>query len=346
MRRLFLARPLVSCLFFFCVLSARADRLKVALIDNEPVFHWTAFTSAISDDIDRALILRAFRQQGFHLPSHFVAEALQRKANQEYGGDQDKLEADLKSHGETMASWRQFTEEEIILQAMLARETKLPQDGHPPLTRAAWLASLRKGTKIRQIKPSVSENNDAGDAASFANAKADLLAQPSPEYPYLARRDFLQGKGLYLVHFDIKTGLAAEASVIRSSGHGILDESALHALHQWRVKPHTFTKLRVPYDFTISGDEAALLRAIGDNLLYAVRPHYPLAAGAHGVAGNGRFLLIINPSSGLVTDVQTLQTTHDQRLDAAAVKAFRQWRFRPHTLRKLIMPADFNLGYG
>jgi len=27
--------------------------------------------------------------------------------------------------------------------------------------------------------------------------------------------------------------------------------------------------------------------------------------------------------------------SHDQRLDASAVKAFRQWRFRPHILQKL-----------
>ena len=90
----------------------------------------------------------------------------------------------------------------------------------------------------------------------------------------------------------------------------------LQALRQWRIKPHTFTKIKVPCDFTLSGDEAALLRSIGDNLLYAIPPRYPFAAAAHGVIGRGRFQLIIDPSTGLVTDVRTLQTTHDQRLDA------------------------------
>jgi TonB family protein len=343
---LLLARQLIPCLFLVFALSARADRVKVAFIDNEPVFHWTVFTSFVSDDIDRALILRAFRQQRLHISPHLIDEGMQRTANQNYGGDQAKLEADLKSSGETIARFRQFAEEEIILEAMLTKETKLPQNGHPPPTRAAWLATLRKGTKIRQIKPGISEDNEAKDAGNFDDVKADLLVWHKPEYPYAARRDFLQGKGLYLVRFDLKTGWATEASIARSSGHAILDQSALQAMRQWRIKPHTYAKIKVPINFILSGDEAALLRAIGPNLLYAVPPRYPLAASAHGVAGNGRFQLIINPSTGLVTEVQTLQTTHDQRLDAAAVKAFRQWRFRPHTLQRLVVPADFNIRYG
>ena len=156
-----LARQLIPCLFFLLVLSARADRVKVALIDGEPVYHWTNFRSTVSDDVDRALILRAFRRQGFHLPEHFVDEAVQNKIKQDYGGDRAKLVANLKSHGETLASYRKYTAEEVILQAMLTRETKRPKNGHPPPTEAAWLASLRKGTKIRRIKPVAAEINDA-----------------------------------------------------------------------------------------------------------------------------------------------------------------------------------------
>ena len=62
--------------------------------------------------------------------------------------------------------------------------------------------------------------------------------------------------------------------------------------------------------------------------------------------GKGRFRLFVDPRTGLVTDVQTLETTHDTRLDAAAVKALRQWRFKPNTVRKLTVPIDFSFGYG
>ncbi|MGI8957897.1 MAG: energy transducer TonB [Chthoniobacterales bacterium] len=346
MRHLFLAWLLISCVLFASPLAARADRAQVGLIDNEPVYHWTSFSSFIQNDIDRALILRAFRQRGLGVPKHIVDDHLQKKIDQDYGGDRSKLLADLKENGESMNSYRQFFTEEISLQAMLMKETKLPQHGHSPPTEAEWLAALRKGTKIRTTTAKPEDRIDTNDAVQVSEAQADLLAKPLPEYPYIARRDFLQGQGLYLVRFDLKTGLAIQSSVVRTCGHPILDQSALQALRQWRIKPQTFAKIKVPFNFKMNGDEAALMRAIGHNLLYAVPPHYPLAAGAHGVAGKGRFQLVIDPSTGLVTDVQTLQTTHDQRLDAAAVKAFRQWRFRPHTLQKLVAPVDFNIRYG
>jgi TonB family protein len=196
----------------------------------------------------------------------------------------------------------------------------------------------------QRLPAKAAPNSD--EAARVAEALADLLARPVPEYPYAARRDYLQGQGLYLVRFDRGTGLVREVAVVHSSGHPILDQAALGALRQWRIKPHTFEKIKVPFNFELDGERAALLRAVGHNLLYAVQPRYPLEAGAHGVAGRGRFQLIINPSTGLVNDVQILETTHDGRLDAAAVKALRQWRFRPHTLTKLNVPVSFGISYG
>lgn len=351
MRFPFLTRRLIPCLLFILPLNAQAGRVKVAWIDRAPVYHWTNFLSAVHDDVDRALILRDFQRQGFHLPEHFVNEGVEKKINQDYGGDRKKLVDDLKSHRETMASYRQFTAEEIILEAMRLRETKQMKNGHPPPTESEWLASLRRGKQIRTIKIApqgltADEARDSDEAVLVTETKAALLATPLPEYPYAARRDYLQGKGLYLLRFDPATGLVREVSVGHSSGHATLDQAALMALHQWRIKPHTFEKIKVPFNFELDGERAALLRAIGPNLLYAAQPHYPLAAGAHGVAGRGRFQLMINPSTGLVTDVQILETTHDQRLDAAAMKALRQWRFRPRTLQKVVVPIDFSISYG
>jgi TonB family protein len=38
-----------------------------------------------------------------------------------------------------------------------------------------------------------------------------------------------------------------------------------------------------------------------------------------------------------VSDVKILETTRDWQFDTAAVRAYRQWRFRPHTLTKFIV---------
>ena len=224
--------------------------------------------------------------------------------------------------------------------------TPVRESTRPETVRAfsALLTTILLTVSTQRLTAKAAPESDG--AARLAEALADLLARPVPEYPYAARKDYLQGRGLYLVRFDPGSGLVREVSVVHSSGHTILDQAALGALRQWRIKPHTFEKVKIPFNFEIEGDRAALMRAVGHNLLYAVEPHYPLEAGAHGVAGRGRFQLVINPSTGLVKDVQTLETTHDVRLDVAAVKALRQWRFRPHTLTKLTVPISFDISYG
>ena len=80
-------------------------------------------------------------------------EALQNRINESYSGDRSKLIAELpEKHSETMGNYRQTIAEEVILQAMLARETKRPKNGHPPPTKTEWLASLRKGIRVQMIK--------------------------------------------------------------------------------------------------------------------------------------------------------------------------------------------------
>jgi TonB family protein len=183
---------------------------------------------------------------------------------------------------------------------------------------------------------------DPDDAFHSMAAKAGLLAAPMPDYPYAARVAELQGRGLYLVSFDPESGLVREVAVLHSTGYAILDETAIHALHRWRIKPHTSKKIAVPINFELNGERSARLRGSDPNILYAPQPHFPIVAAGLGVnhafPRHGRFQLNIDPSSGLVTDVKILETTRDWRFDTAAVRAYRQWRFRPHTLTKFIVP--------
>jgi TonB family protein len=60
-----------------------------------------------------------------------------------------------------------------------------------------------------------------------------------------------------------------------------------------------------------------------------VRPAHPR---------RGRFQLDIDPATGQVKDVTILETTGLWSFDSAAVQAFRQWRFRPHTLTQFVIP--------
>lgn len=169
-----------------------------------------------------------------------------------------------------------------------------------------------------------------------------MLAAPMPEYTYAARVAHLQGRGLYQVNFDPQSGLVREVTVLHSTGFALLDEAAIDSLHKWRIKPHTSKTIRVPVNFSIESETAARLRGNDPNVLYAPPPHFPMVAAGLGVnpgyPRHGRFQLNIDPSSGLVTDVKILETTRRWSFDIAAVQAFRQWRFRPHTLTKFVVP--------
>jgi hypothetical protein len=143
-----------SILFSFLIVlgQVEAARIRVAILDGVPVYHWTAFTSVYPNDIDRALILREFHRQGYKLPEHFVDEAIQIQIGQKFGGDRGALIKALQRENETLAHFRQFTSEELILQAMRRRETQTGKNGRPPRAESEWLASLRKGSRIQMLE--------------------------------------------------------------------------------------------------------------------------------------------------------------------------------------------------
>ena len=74
---------------------------------------------------------------------------------------------------------------------------------------------------------------------------------------------------------------------------------------------------------------------------YTPKPEYPLAArrilGERRlyITGHGIFRLHVRISTGLVTGVETVQSTGSAILDASALRTLRKWRFKPEVLRAL-----------
>ena len=76
--------------------------------------------------------------------------------------------------------------------------------------------------------------------------------------------------------------------------------------------------------------------------LYAPRPDYPRAARLDRVAGRGIFRLHTQIRTGLVKSVEVDRSTGSRILDGSALKALRQWRFRPRRLQVLQQKFDSN----
>jgi TonB family protein len=66
-------------------------------------------------------------------------------------------------------------------------------------------------------------------------AKALDMKNLPPSYPLLARRKGFEGRVLLLVNVDIK-GKVEDILIVESSGHRILDRSALEAVKKWEFQ--------------------------------------------------------------------------------------------------------------
>lgn len=98
------------------------------------------------------------------------------------------------------------------------------------------------GTQVKeqtQAPSSSSANSIAGPAAartSDADYKAAYLKNPKPPYPPLAVKMRLEGR-VDIIAEVLPDGRAGRVGIESSSGHDLLDQSALQTVKQWQFTP-------------------------------------------------------------------------------------------------------------
>ena len=88
---------------------------------------------------------------------------------------------------------------------------------------------------------------------SITSAKALAINSPRPVYPYEAKARHIMGSGVCVVTVDTGSGAVTDASMAQSIGSPILDNSAVSAFRQWRFRPGTVSKVKIPITFTMTG---------------------------------------------------------------------------------------------
>ena len=88
---------------------------------------------------------------------------------------------------------------------------------------------------------------------SMSRAKALAIYAPRPQYPYEARSRRITGSGVCVAEVDPGSGNVTSASMATSVGSPILDNAAVSAFRQWRFRPGTVSKVRIPITFTMTG---------------------------------------------------------------------------------------------
>ena len=89
--------------------------------------------------------------------------------------------------------------------------------------------------------------------AKTASSPDEAIVAPRPEYPSSARSQHLTGSGVAVVQVDPKSGHVTSARILDSTGHKILDESALKAFRQWRFKPGAASEIHIPILYVMRG---------------------------------------------------------------------------------------------
>jgi TonB family protein len=90
-----------------------------------------------------------------------------------------------------------------------------------------------------------------------------VLFCPQPPYPYEARANGLEGRGVFIMNVDPKTGAVASVTVGQSTGVSMLDQAAIQGLSRWKFKvPLQFkgTKVKCPVAYVLPKSTKALLK--------------------------------------------------------------------------------------
>jgi len=76
----------------------------------------------------------------------------------------------------------------------------------------------------------------AAKCEKAVKGQGPVLVKVFPDYPYPARDQHLEGSGLYRLNIK-PDGTVSSVTVLKSTGHMLLDQAAIHAFRQWRFKP-------------------------------------------------------------------------------------------------------------
>lgn len=88
------------------------------------------------------------------------------------------------------------------------------------------------------------------DEKLVADGKIDIR----PPYPTEAQTQRLTGNGVYVLQVDPKSGSVRSVTVAQSTGHKILDDSAVTTFASLRFKPHGALRVTIPVTFTMPPD--------------------------------------------------------------------------------------------
>lgn len=126
-------------------------------------------------------------------------------------------------------------EPEPLLEESLPEPTPAPTPEATPLPAPAPTMPERPKTAAKSpAKANPAPSRPA--APRVIEASPLSVKNPPPHYPETARRQGWEGRALVRARIEAD-GRVSACSLLRSSGHSVLDRSALAAVRKWRFRP-------------------------------------------------------------------------------------------------------------
>ncbi len=96
------------------------------------------------------------------------------------------------------------------------------------------------------------------DADVHTGTPPGLIKRVEPEYPPDVVLRHVDGRGLFRLTINPRSGEVDEIKIVKSCGYKILNELAAKALLQWRFQPGTRGPVEVPVEFYVHGGSRVL----------------------------------------------------------------------------------------
>lgn len=129
-------------------------------------------------------------------------------------------------------------EVELVAEAaprLTLKSIAMPKIGRNPVRQAAAPVTEQHGTTAPDTAPAPAAK---GGEEPLVESRYNVasLDNPKPPYPFAARRNGMEGSVVLRAHV-LEDGHCAEVKLTKSSGHDLLDNSALQTVKRWRFVP-------------------------------------------------------------------------------------------------------------
>ena len=93
----------------------------------------------------------------------------------------------------------------------------------------------------------------------------DAIHTVGPRYSHADRAAWRQGRGVFHLVLDFKTGSVRSVTVKQTTRHTTLDEAAVIALKQWQFRPGSWRELDIPVSFEMAKTKGDYIRKVRES---------------------------------------------------------------------------------